>query len=55
MERRPCGYGVCVCVYLFVCAHSIDHRKEEVNKSVYNTVHSEKIQKYSNYRKVSPE
>ena len=31
-----CMWCVCVsmCVCLFVCAHSIDPRKEEVNKSM---------------------
>jgi p-aminobenzoyl-glutamate transporter AbgT len=45
----------CVCVCIFVCARSIDPRKEEVNKAMYNTVNSEKIQKYNNYIKVSQE
>ena len=57
--KALCMWCVCVCVSmcicLFVCAHSIDPRKEEVNKWMYNTVHSEKIQKYNNYRKVSQE
>jgi len=52
-----CGVCVCVhmCICLFVCTHSIDPRKEEVNMSLYNTVHSKKIQKYNNYREASQE
>lgn len=48
---------VCVCpyMYMFVCTHSIDPRKEEVNMSLYNTVHPKKIQKYNNYREASQE
>jgi hypothetical protein len=34
---------VCVCLSLCVCIH-VGPRKQEVNKSMYNTVHSEKIQ-----------